>query len=42
MKEFMVQNRDVYFMQMHGILRTVSELYAGEQTMDTYLWLTDG
>ena len=35
MKEFMVQNRDVYFMQMHGILRTVSELYAGEQTMDT-------
>ena len=35
MKEFMVENRDVYFMQMHGILRTVSELYAGEQTMDT-------
>lgn len=35
MKKFMEEERDVFIPQTHGLLRTVSELYAGEQTMET-------
>lgn len=35
MKEFMEEFRDIFLLQTHGILRTISELYAGEQTMET-------
>jgi hypothetical protein len=35
LREFINENKDIYYNQNHGILRTVAELYAGEQTMET-------